>query len=185
MPGAAGRTPAWLEARVSGEPMTLRLFLTGLAQAAATHREAIEQVMAEQMAEPEETERALTEAPVPAAKPTEDRKQLMKAVFDALGAHTQALADIAHDLEAQLQRWADEGGEPPPALAARFCWGEEEDDYEDDEDEEEGFRFDPDQKFRLADGVDAEMLRRRLDELDAEEERRLREKEAGEGDPPA
>lgn len=169
MPGMVNRAPAWLEARVNDAPMTWRLFLTGLAQTAATHREAIERVMDEQMAEPEETERVLADAPVPMGMPDADRDALTEAVSNALVAHTRALADIARDLELQLYRWVEEGGELPPGLAARYL---------DEEDEERA--FDPDQKYKIAEGVDVEALLQKLDELDAaedEEKRRKRHEE--------
>jgi hypothetical protein len=172
MPGMVNRAPAWLEARVNGEPMTWRLFLTGLAQTAAEHREAIERVMDEQMAEPEETELALAEAPIPTDRLHGDRDALMKAVSAALIAHTKALVDIAHDLEMQLRRWVEEGGDLPPSVAARY-FGAEDEDHEEPE-------FDPDQKYRIAEGVDVEALLEKLDELDAaeeEKERRRRKEE--------
>ena len=174
MPGMVNRSPAWLEARINSEPMNWRLFLTGLAQTAGTHRTAIEQVMDEQMAEPEETEQVLDEAPIPTDGLNEDRSALMKGVLDALLAHTQALLNIARDLETQLHRWVEEGGDVPPAVAARY-FGVEEDDEDEDEDEE--IPFDPDAKYQIAEGVDAEWLLQKLDELDEEEERKIEEKE--------
>ncbi len=176
MPGMVSRSPAWLEARINYEPMTWRLFLTGLAQTAESHRTAIEQVIDEQMADPEETERVLDEAPVPTDGLNEDRSLLMKGVFDALMAHTQALVDIARDLETQLHRWVEEGGDVPPAVAARYIEEEEGEDEEGDEDGEE-VPFDPDQKYQIAEGVDVEWLLQKLDELDEEEERKIEEKE--------
>jgi hypothetical protein len=158
MPDVVNRAPAWLEVRVHDEPMTWERFLTGLAQTAAPHRTAIEQVMEEQMAEPEETERMLAEAPVPAGKPGQDQDTLMKAVANALMAHTRALADIARDLEMQLHRWVEEGGELPPGVAARYSGGEG------DADNEE-LEFDPE----IAEGFDIEALVQKLYE---EEERR-------------
>lgn len=105
MPGVVDRAPAWLDARLQGEPMTWRIFMTGLAQIAAVHREAIERVVSEQVSDIEPIEEALAEAPIPAATPAEDRSALMRGVIEALFAHTKALAGIAHDLEVTAAQW--------------------------------------------------------------------------------
>ncbi len=62
------------------------------------------------MSDPEPIEEALAEAPVPDALPEEDRSELMRAVVEALFAHTKALVEIAYDLEATARGWI--GGEP-------------------------------------------------------------------------
>lgn len=116
MPDMVNRAPAWLEARLQGEPMTWRIFFTGLAQTAAVHREAIERVVSEQVSDPESIEEALAAAPVPAADPDEDRSELMSGVVSALFAHTRALVDIAYDLDMAYAQWweskhSDEGDE--------------------------------------------------------------------------
>src|SRR4051794_35919099 len=51
MPEMVNRAPAWLDAHVQGEDeMTLKLFMRGIAQTMAKHREAIERVVSEQVA---------------------------------------------------------------------------------------------------------------------------------------
>jgi hypothetical protein len=98
MPGMADRVPAWLDAQLEGDrPMTWELFMKGISQMMAAHREVIEQVVEEQVAEPEAIEETLAEAPVPTGD--EARRDLFKGVFDVLTAHTKALVDIAYDLE--------------------------------------------------------------------------------------
>jgi len=164
MPGLVNGSPAWLSARLNEEPMTLELFFTGLAQTAAIQREAIEQVMSEQTAESKTAEEALARAPVPAAKPDEDREKLTEAVIRALFAHTKALVDIASDLEAQMSAY---GPDEEPIIAP---------DQETREYIEE-FGFHPNQKFKLAEGVDMEELLEKLDELDEEERREQEEEE--------
>jgi len=111
-PGMVDRSPAWLEARVCGEPMTWRVFMTGLAQVATVHREAIKRVISEQASDPESIEEALVEAPVPTGSPSEDHSALTRGVIQALFVHTKALAEIAYDLEVTtLQQPRDgEGG---------------------------------------------------------------------------
>ena len=104
LPGGVDRSPAWIKARVHGEAMTWRLFFTGLAQTVAVHRDAIERVIDEQVSDPEPTHDVLAEAPVPAAKADEERSALMSGVIRALTAHTEALADIAYDLEMTARR---------------------------------------------------------------------------------
>ncbi len=105
MPGMVDRAPAWLDASIQGEPMTWRVFFTGLAQTASVHREAIERVTAQQVDDPTSIEEALAEAPVPAASPDEDRSELMSGTVRALLAHTEALVDIAYDLELKIAEW--------------------------------------------------------------------------------
>lgn len=104
-PGTVDRTPAWLDARLRGEPITWRILMTALAQVATVHREALERVVAEQVSDPEPIEVSLAEAPIPAASPSEDRSELMRAVLEALFAHTKALAAIAYDLEMTARGW--------------------------------------------------------------------------------
>lgn len=104
-PRTVDQTPAWLDARLQGEPITWRILMTALAQVATVHRDAIERVVSEQVSDPEPIEEALAEAPVPAAPPEEDRSELMRAVVEALFAHTKALAGIAYDLEMTARGW--------------------------------------------------------------------------------
>ena len=92
----------------------------------AEHRKAIERVVEEQVAEPDEIEEALAEAPVPAGTDEEDRSDLMQGVGDAMTAHTKALVDIAYDLENQVRSF----------LKAGFELGEE-DDFDEEWDEDE------------------------------------------------
>ncbi len=108
MPDVVNGAPAWLDAQLRSEPMTWRIFMTGLAQIAVVHREAIEHVVSQQVSDPEPIEEALAGAPIPAASPNEDRSALMRGVVEALFAHMKALADIAYDLEVTAQRWAGE-----------------------------------------------------------------------------
>jgi len=127
MPDMLNRAPAWLNAHMEGvEEMTLKLFMQGIAQTMTEHRKAIERVVEEQVAEPDEIEEALAEAPVPAARDEEDRSELMRGVGQAMTAHTKALVDIAYDLEMQVRSF----------LKAGIALGEEED-YEEEEEEEE------------------------------------------------
>ena len=164
MPGMVNSSPAYLGARVNAEPMTWRLFFTGLAQTAATHREAIERVMAEQTAESEKAEEMLAAAPIPAANPDEDLDELMAAVFNVLLAHTKALVDIAYDLEMQLRAGADDEDVvvAPDQETREYI---------------EEFGFHPNQKFKIAEGVDMEDLLEKLDELREDEVRRELEDE--------
>lgn len=97
------RAPAWLDAHFQGQQtMTLDLFLQGIAQTMGKQRAAIEQVVGEQVDDPESIKEALAEAPIPA--PTEERSALMRGVFNAMTAHLQALADLAYDLEIKAMR---------------------------------------------------------------------------------
>jgi hypothetical protein len=102
MPGLPGRVPAWLDAHLEELPTTWELFWRGIAQMMAEHRTAIEQVVEEQVAEPEEIEEALAQAPVPAGTAEETRSELLDGIGLVLFAHTKALADIAYDLETQV-----------------------------------------------------------------------------------
>ena len=107
MPNLVNLSPAWVDAQVHAKPMTWELLMLGLAQTAAEQRSAIEQVVAEQVEDPDAIEEALAEAPVPTGTEGEDRSALMTGVVDALLAHTKALADIAYDLEVQTGRSID------------------------------------------------------------------------------
>jgi len=132
MPDMLNRAPAWMNAHVEGvEEMTLKLFMQGIAQTMAEHRKAIERVVEEQVAEPEEIEETLADAPVPAATNEEDRSDLMQGVGQAMTAHTKALVDIAYDLETQVRAFLESGVE----LGAEVDFEDEEDDYDDDDDE--------------------------------------------------
>lgn len=105
MPGMLDRAPAWLDAYVRGdEPMTVKLFARGVAQTLAVQREAFEQVIDDQVVDPEPIERSFAEAPVPAGTEDEGQSELISAVGDASNAHMAALADIAYDLETHLHR---------------------------------------------------------------------------------
>jgi hypothetical protein len=108
MPDMLDRAPAWLDAYVDGgQPMTWELFMQGIAQVMAEHRVAIERVVEEQVVDPESIEEALAEAPVPAASGEEERSDLIFGVGLAMTAHTQALVDIAYDLETRFGRFLD------------------------------------------------------------------------------
>lgn len=102
MPGLANRVPAWLDAHIEERPTTWEIFMHGIAQMMAEHRKAIELVVEEQVAGPEEIKEVLAGAPIPAATSEETRSELFAGVFQVLTAHTKALADIAHDLEMQV-----------------------------------------------------------------------------------
>lgn len=103
MPNATRRIPAWLEAKVFGPPlMTPGLFVRGLNQLMAEHRVAIERVVAEQVREPKPIEEALARAPLPPGDEDESDSELIGASGEAMGAHMQALADIARDLDERL-----------------------------------------------------------------------------------
>jgi len=103
MPGAVNRIPAWLDARVYGPPlMTPGLFIRGIAQLMGEHREAIERVVAEQVQDSEPILEMLAEAPVPEGVEEEEDSAVTTGVSQAMAAHVQALADIAHDLDDRL-----------------------------------------------------------------------------------
>ena len=97
MPDLAKSVPAWLDAHLEDVPMTWEIFLRGIAQMMAEHRAAIEQVVEDQVGDPEEMKTSRPEAPVPTGD--EPRSELMDGVFKVLTAHTKALADIADHLE--------------------------------------------------------------------------------------
>jgi hypothetical protein len=103
MPGAIERIPAWLEAQVYGPPlMTIRLFARGLAQLMGVHRRAIERILDEQVADPESIAASLTAAPLPAGEEDETDRELMAADGAAIGAHMEALVEIARDLDQRM-----------------------------------------------------------------------------------
>ncbi len=102
MPGIASRVPAWLDAHLEERPKTWEVFLDGIAQMMAEHRKAIEQVLEEQVADPDAIEEVLAEAPVPCGTSEETRDELRSGVLQVMLAHTKALADIAYDLEMQV-----------------------------------------------------------------------------------
>jgi len=100
MAGAVERVPAWLEAKVNGPPlMTIRIFIRGLVQLMGEHRVAIERVVAEQVHEPEPIEALLGEAPLPSGAEDESDAELMSGVGAAIGAHLEALVEIARDFD--------------------------------------------------------------------------------------
>jgi hypothetical protein len=104
MPGAVERVPAWLEAKVHGPPlMTVRLFVRGLAQLMGEHRAAIERVVAEQVREPGPIEASLAAAPLPAGSDGESDSELIGAI----GAHLEALVEIARDFDQRTGVQAD------------------------------------------------------------------------------
>jgi hypothetical protein len=107
MPGMLNRAPAWLDAHVRGQAMTMKLFWRGIAQTMTDHRKAIEGVVAEQVSDPAAIEETLAEAPIPAGIEEEDWQDLMSSVTYAMTAHTKALVDIAYDLEVQFGRFID------------------------------------------------------------------------------
>jgi hypothetical protein len=103
MPGAVERVPAWLEASVNEPPlMTVRLFISGLAELMGVHRGAIERVVAEQVREPLPIEAMLAAAPLPGCGEDESDAELMGAVGAAIGAHLEALVEIARDLDQRI-----------------------------------------------------------------------------------
>ncbi len=106
--GAVDRIPAWMEASVYGPPlMTPRLFVCGLAQMLAEQREGFERVIGEQVVEAEPLEEVLAEAPVPKGDDEEADSEITSGVGRAMTAHTQALLDIAHDLDKRLREMFD------------------------------------------------------------------------------
>ncbi len=108
MPDAVERVPAWLEAKVNGPPlMTVRIFIRGLAQLMGEHRAAIERVVAEQVRNPEPIESLLAAAPLPAGDEGESDPELMAAVGAAIGAHLEALVEIARDFDQMRRDLAD------------------------------------------------------------------------------
>jgi len=81
--------------------------MRGIAQTLATQREAMERVVAEQVADPEPIEETLAEAPIPTGAKGEDRSNLISGVGCAMSAHMKALVDIAYHLEIQVGRFWD------------------------------------------------------------------------------
>lgn len=105
MSGIVNRAPAWMNAHFRGEPvMTLELFAQGMAQTMATQREAIEQVLAEQVSEPTSLQELIAESPVPTKPEKMPRRELLSALAKAMTAHTEVLAGIAADIDAKLRR---------------------------------------------------------------------------------
>ncbi|HEX7244317.1 MAG TPA: hypothetical protein VF245_01975 [Solirubrobacterales bacterium] len=139
MPDMLNRAPAWMNAHMEGvEEMTLKLFMQGIAQTMAEHRKAIERVVEEQVAEPDEIEEALAGAPVPAASDEEDRSDLMQGVGLAMTAHTKALVDIAYDLERQVRSFLKAGIEQiEEDEEDEEDWDEEGEEWDEDEDDED------------------------------------------------
>jgi hypothetical protein len=105
---AVERIPAWMDAAVNGPPlMTPRLFMHGLAQLLGSQRKDFEQVIAEQVSEPEPIEALLDNAPIPQAGENESDSELTEGVGQASSAHMQALVNIARDLDRQLRGQVD------------------------------------------------------------------------------
>jgi len=101
LPGAIERIPAWMDARVFGPPlMTPGLFVRGLAQLLAVHREAIERVVEDQVTDRGAIEELLAAAPVPGGGDGESDKEVTEGIGLAMPAHAQALIHIAMDLDA-------------------------------------------------------------------------------------
>lgn len=114
--GAVDRIPAWMDASIYGPPlMTPRLFMRGLAELLAEQREGFETVIDEQVIEAEPLERLLDESPVPKGGDDESDSEITKGVGHAMTAHTQALLDIAHDLDKRMRGLLD----PDPGSADR------------------------------------------------------------------
>jgi hypothetical protein len=110
--GAVDRVPAWMDAAIYGSPlMTPRLFMRGLAQLLAKQREGFETVIEDQVADPEPLELALDESPVPEGSDDESDGEITQGVGHAIAAHTQALLDIAHDLDRQMRTLLDSGSD--------------------------------------------------------------------------
>ncbi len=105
---ATDRVPAWMEAAVYGPPlMTPRLFMRGLAQLIGEQRRDFEQVVEEQVMEPEPIEELLGAAPVPEGGDDETDSELTGGVSEASVAHMQALVEIARDLDVRLRSMLD------------------------------------------------------------------------------
>jgi hypothetical protein len=103
MPDAVERIPAWLEAEENGPAlMTPRLFVRGMAQLMGEQREAISRVVADQVLEPRPIEASLAAAPLPAGTEDEDNGEMIAALSEAIGAHMNALVEIARDLDEQM-----------------------------------------------------------------------------------
>jgi hypothetical protein len=105
MHGIVNRAPAWMNAHFRGERvMTLELFAQGIAQTMTVQRVAMERVLAEQVSQPATLEERLAAAPLPAEPERVSRSELLSALAKAMTAHTEVLAGIAADLDAQLIR---------------------------------------------------------------------------------
>lgn len=110
--GAVDRVPAWMDAAIYGSPlMTPRLFVRGLSQLLAEQREGLETVIEDQVVEAEPLERALDESPVPEGNDDESDSEITRGVGHAITAHTQALLDIAHDLDKRMRTPLDSGSD--------------------------------------------------------------------------
>jgi len=105
---ATSRIPAWMDAAVYGPPMmTPRLFTLGLAQLLGAQRKDFEQVIEEQVGEPEPIEELLASAPIPEGGEDESDSELTDGVGEASKAHMQALVEIARDLDLHLKNLLD------------------------------------------------------------------------------
>jgi hypothetical protein len=105
---APDRVPAWLDAAVYGPPlMTPRLFMHGIAQLMGDQRRDFEQVIDEQVSEPDPILELLADAPIPQAGEEESDSELTQGVAEATRAHMEALVEIARDLDQQLQTLLD------------------------------------------------------------------------------
>lgn len=105
MSGIVNRSPAWLNAHFRGEGvMTLELFAEGIAQTLARQRVEFEQVLIEQIEEPAPIQALLDKAPLPAEPGKVERSELLSAVAGAMNAHTEALVEIAADLDEKFCR---------------------------------------------------------------------------------
>lgn len=87
------------------------LFLRGIAETQTKQREAFRWFVEEQVSDPEPIEGTLAESPVPAGAEEESRREIMSGVFRAMTAHTEALVDIAYDLELQYAKFIEPGEE--------------------------------------------------------------------------
>jgi hypothetical protein len=74
----------------------------GLAQLMSEQRKDFECVIEEQVTEVEPIEELLAEAPIPEGGEDESDRELIHAVGEVIGAHMQALVEIARDLDARL-----------------------------------------------------------------------------------
>lgn len=107
MADAIDFVPAWMEARVYGvETMTGRLYACGQCQVLREHRAAIEQVVSEQIANPEHIEGVLAEAPIPEARDDEVGSEIMQGGAEAMRAHMEVLVTIARALDEFFKTFA-------------------------------------------------------------------------------
>jgi hypothetical protein len=107
MADAIDFVPAWMEARVYGvETMTGRLYACGLCQVLREHRAAIEQVISEQIENPEHIEEVLAEAPIPEARDGETGSEIMNGGGEAMRAHMEVLVAIARVLDEFFESFA-------------------------------------------------------------------------------